>query len=64
MSQQLSQQQPILLTNGINSAAIKTDHEEVDLKIRKLEQVRFGKRRANSTHDRKVVRSNLGKSRE
>lgn len=63
MSQQLSQQQPILLTNGINSAAIKTDYEEVDLKIRKLEQVRFGKSRANSTHDRKFVGSNLGKSR-
>ncbi len=39
MSQQLSQQQPILLTNGINSAATKPDQEEVDLKIRKLEQV-------------------------
>ena len=43
MSQQLSQQQPILLTNGINSSAVKTDHEEVDLKIRKLEQVRLWK---------------------
>ena len=42
MSQQLSQQQPILLTNGHSSTSEKGDsnhEEETNLKIRKLEQV-------------------------